>query len=160
MATVQKIVTHLWFDDDAEEAISFYISLFDDSRIVSTLRYGKAGPGPEGTVMSITFELAGQRFMAVNGGPLFKFSEAISLFVRCEGQAEVDRLWNRLLEGGQAQQCGWLKDRHGLSWQIAPAEIEPMLHDPDPERANRVMAALLQMVKLDAAELRRAYESG
>lgn len=158
MPDVQKIATHLWFDDNAEEAIDFYVSLFDNSRVVSVLRYGKVGPGPEGSVMSVTFELAGQRFMAVNGGPAFRFNEAISLFVRCDSQEEVDRLWEKLLDGGTAQQCGWLKDRYGLSWQIACAEVESLLGGDDAERSNRVMSALLQMVKLDLPGLKRAYE--
>jgi predicted 3-demethylubiquinone-9 3-methyltransferase (glyoxalase superfamily) len=155
----QKIGTCLWFDDNAEEAVNFYVSLFADSKIVSVTQYGKAGPGPEGSVLTVAFELAGREFMALNGGPHFRFNEAISMFVRCDTQAEIDRLWERLLEGGEAQQCGWLKDRFGLSWQIVPSALDRMLRDGDPERSDRVMAALLQMVKLDIAQLERAYNS-
>jgi predicted 3-demethylubiquinone-9 3-methyltransferase (glyoxalase superfamily) len=152
-----KIGTCLWFDRNAEEAAEFYVSLFADSRIVSMTRYGKAGPGPEGSVLTVAFELAGREFMALNGGPHFRFNEAISIFVQCDTQAEIDRLWDRLLEGGEAQQCGWLKDRFGLSWQIVPSALDRMLRDP--ERSDRVMQALLQMVKLDIAQLEQAYRS-
>ena len=152
-----KIATCLWFDSNAEEAVDFYVSLFADSRIVSLTRYGKAGPGPEGSVLTVAFELAGREFIALNGGPHFRFNEAISMFVKCDTQAEIDRLWEKLLEGGEAQQCGWLKDRFGLSWQIVPAALEGMLRDEDPERSSRVMQALLQMVKLDIVQLERAY---
>ena len=154
-----KIATCLWFDDNAEEAVNFYVSLFADSRIVSLTRYGKAGPGPEGSVLTVALELAGREFIALNGGPHFRFNEAISMFVKCDTQAEIDRLWEKLLEGGEAQQCGWLKDRFGLSWQIVPAALEGMLRDEDPERSSRVMQALLQMVKLDIVQLERAYNS-
>lgn len=154
-----KIAICLWFDNNAEEAVNFYVSLFAGSRIVSLTRYGKAGPGPEGSVLTVSFELAGRDFIALNGGPHFRFNEAISMFVRCDTQAEIDRLWEKLLEGGEAQQCGWLKDRFGLSWQIVPAALERMLRDEDPERSNRVMQALLQMVKLDIVQLERAYNS-
>ena len=157
MPGTPKIATCLWFDDNAEEAVNFYISLFADSKIVSVTRYGKAGPGPEGSVLTVAFELAGREFMALNGGPHFRFNEAISIFVQCDTQAEIDRLWDRLLEGGEAQQCGWLKDRFGLSWQIVPSALDRMLRDP--ERSDRVMQALLQMVKLDIAQLEQAYRS-
>ena len=154
---MQKITPFLWFDDGAEEAVNFYVSLFPDSRIVSLTHYGDAGPGPRGRVMTATFELAGQRFIALNGGPQFRFTEAVSFLVNCETQAELDALWSKLLQGGQPQQCGWLKDRFGLSWQIVPTVLGEMLRDPDPERSKRVMEAMLRMVKLDIQALRRAY---
>jgi predicted 3-demethylubiquinone-9 3-methyltransferase (glyoxalase superfamily) len=155
---MQKITPFLWFDANAEEAVNFYVSVFPQSRIVSMSRYGDAGPGPKGQVMSATFELAGQRFMALNGGPHFKFTEAISFFVNCETQAELDALWTKLLQGGKAQQCGWLKDQFGLSWQIVPSVLGPMLQDKDPARSKRVMQAMLKMVKLDILALKQAYE--
>jgi predicted 3-demethylubiquinone-9 3-methyltransferase (glyoxalase superfamily) len=154
---MQKITPFLWFDDAAEEAVNFYVSLFPDSRIVSLTRYGDAGPGPKGRVMTATFELAGQRFIALNGGPQFRFTEAVSFLVNCETQAELDALWSKLLQGGQPQQCGWLKDRFGLSWQIVPTVLGEMLRDPDPERSKRVMEAMLGMVRLDIQALRQAY---
>jgi predicted 3-demethylubiquinone-9 3-methyltransferase (glyoxalase superfamily) len=156
---MQKIVPFLWFNDNAEEAINFYISIFKNSKITKTTRYGEAGPGPKGTVMSATFQLEGQDFYALNGGPHFKFTEAISLFVNCETQAEVDELWAKLLAGGgQESQCGWLKDRFGLSWQIIPTALGTMLSDPDPEKSKRVVQAMMKMVKIDIAKLREAYE--
>jgi predicted 3-demethylubiquinone-9 3-methyltransferase (glyoxalase superfamily) len=155
---VQKITPFLWFDDQVEEAMAFYTSVFENSRILSVSRYGKAGPGPEGAVMTATFELDGQRFMALNGGPLFRFTEAVSLFVNCETQDEVDRLWETLSDGGEQGQCGWLKDRFGLSWQIVPSALGTMLADEDPERARRVMGAMLEMSKIDIATLEQAYE--
>lgn len=156
---MQKITTYLWFDNDAEEAINFYTSIFNNSRIVNVSRYPEGGPGPAGTMMSATFELEGQQFMALNGGPHFKFNEAISLFVDCTSQEEVDTLWNRLLEGGgQESMCGWLKDRFGLSWQIVPRQLGELMGDPDPAKAQRVMQAMLQMQKIDIAGLQRAYE--
>jgi predicted 3-demethylubiquinone-9 3-methyltransferase (glyoxalase superfamily) len=155
---MQKITPFLWFDGQAEEAMNHYVSIFKNSKVVSVSRYGEAGPGPAGAVMSATFQLEGQDFMALNGGPHFKFNEAISLFVSCESQAEIDELWNKLLEGGQAQQCGWLKDKFGLSWQIVPAALGQMLQDKDPARSRRVMEAMLKMVKLDIDALKRAYE--
>ncbi len=155
---MQKITPFLWFDGNAEEAVNFYVSIFPQSRIVSMSRYGEAGPGPKGQVMSATFELVGQRFMALNGGPHFKFTEAISFFVNCETQAELDALWTKLLQGGKAQQCGWLKDPFGLSWQIVPSMLGPMLQDKDPARSKRVVQAMLKMVKLDIQALKRAYE--
>ncbi len=155
---MQKIVPFLWFNDQAEEAMNHYISIFPDSKVVSVMRYGDAGPGPKGTVMSATFQLAGQEFMALNGGPQFKFTEAISLYVNCETQKEVDELWQKLSEGGEGGPCGWLKDKYGLSWQIIPTALGEMLQDPDAEKSNRVMQAMLQMSKIDIAGLRRAYE--
>ncbi len=152
------ISPHLWFDNQAEEAANFYVSVFENSRIVNVSRYSEAGPAPAGTVMTVTFELDGQEFMALNGGPEFKFSEAISFFVHCETQEEIDRLWERLSEGGEKQVCGWLKDKYGLSWQIVPTILGGMLQDGDPEKANRVMQAVLQMTKLDIKGLQAAYE--
>ena len=156
---MQKITPFLWFDNQAEEAMNFYVSLFKNSKILSVSRYGEGGPGPAGTVMTATFQLDGQEFMALNGGPYFKFTEAISLFVNCETQEEVDVLWEKLLEGGEEQQCGWLKDRYGLSWQIVPTALGEMLGDPDPKKAQSVMQAMLQMTKIDIAALRRAYDA-
>jgi predicted 3-demethylubiquinone-9 3-methyltransferase (glyoxalase superfamily) len=155
---VPKITPFLWFDDQAEEAMNFYVSIFKDSKVGSVTRYGEAGPGPRGTVMSATFQLDGQEFMALNGGPLFKFTEAISFFVSCETQAEVDDLWAKLSEGGEAGRCGWLKDKYGLSWQIIPTALGEMLGDKDPQRAGRVMQAMLQMSKIDVQALKQAYE--
>lgn len=161
---MQRITPCLWFDDNAEQAVNLYVSTFKNSKIVDVLRYGKAGQEihgkPAGSVLTITFELDGQRFTALNGGPQFKFNEAISLQVDCATQEEVDYYWERLSHGGDetAQQCGWLKDKFGLCWQIVPTELQRMLRDPDGERSNRVMEALLKMKKLDIAELRRAYE--
>ncbi len=158
MATQQKITTFLWFDGNAEEAVELYTSMFRDSRVTQVSRYGKGGPGPEGAVMSMSFELAGQGFMALNGGPLYKFTPAISLFVSCESQEEVDRYWNRFLEtGGRETACGWLDDRFGLSWQIIPNELPKLLSDPDPKKAARVMESMLSMKKIDVAALRRAH---
>lgn len=153
-----KITPFLWFDDAAEQAAEFYVSLFEGSRILHVARYGEAGPGPAGSAMMVTFELAGQRLLALNGGPAFTFNEAVSFFVDCEDQAEVDRLWAALTAGGQEQQCGWLKDRYGLSWQIVPRALMEMLGDADAERARRVTEAMLKMVKIDIEGLRRAYE--
>ena len=155
---MQKIVPFLWFNDQTEEAMNHYTSIFPDSKVVSVMRYGDAGPRPKGTVMSATFQIAGQEFMALNGGPQFNFTEAISLFVNCKKQEEVDELWRKLSEGGEGGPCGWLKDKYGLSWQIIPAALGEMLQDPDPEKSNRVMQAMLQMSKIDIAGLRRAYE--
>jgi predicted 3-demethylubiquinone-9 3-methyltransferase (glyoxalase superfamily) len=156
---MQKIVPFLWFDDQAEEAVAFYTSIFEDSQLVSVSRYGEAGPGRPGSVMTATFELAGQRFIALNGGPMFQFTEAISMFVSCETQAEIDELWAKLTAGGEESQCGWLKDRYGLSWQIIPTALMEMLGDEDPAKARRVMEAMLTMRKIDIAALRRAYEA-
>ena len=155
---MQKIVTFLWYDNQAEEAVNLYTSIFPDSKIVDVARYSEAGPGPTGSVMTITFELAGQRFMALNGGPEFKFTEAISLMVNCQTQEEVDELWGKLSDGGQPGPCGWLKDRYGLSWQIVPTVLGELLQDPDPEKSNRVVQAMLKMGKLDIAALLNAYE--
>jgi len=155
---MQKITPFLWFDNNCEEAMNFYVSVFKNSKIVSVTRYGEGGPGPKGTVMTGTFELDGQKFMALNGGPHFKFTEAISLFVNCETQLEVDELWEKLSEGGAKSQCGWLKDKYGLSWQIVPTVLGELLSDPDPVKSKRVMEALLQMSKLDIPTLKRASE--
>jgi predicted 3-demethylubiquinone-9 3-methyltransferase (glyoxalase superfamily) len=158
MAVKQKITTFLWFDKEAEDAARFYTSIFDDSKILSVSRYGDAGPGPKGTAMTVEFELAGQRFLALNGGPHFKFNEAISLLVDCDTQEEVDYFWEKLTSGGGKEApCGWLKDRFGLSWQIVPTAAMRLLHDPDLERSRRAMQALMQMKKIDIAALRRAH---
>lgn len=153
----QKISTYLWFDGQAEEAATLYTSIFPDSRIVETVRWGASGPGPAGTVMNMTFELAGQRFFALNGGPHYRFTPAISLFVSCDTQEELDGYWEKLLAGGGKEtQCGWLEDRFGLSWQIIPTALMEVLRDPDPARSGRAMQAMLGMKKLDIAALRRA----
>ena len=157
MTPKQKITPFLWFDDNAEEAMNHYVSIFKNARIVSVSRYGEGGPGPRGLVMTGTFEIEGQQFMALNGGPHFKFTEAISLFVNCNTQAEVDELWKKLSAGGQESQCGWLKDKFGLSWQIIPAALGEMLSDPDPKKSKRVMQAMLKMGKIDIAKLQAAY---
>ncbi len=158
---MQKISPFLWFNDNAEEAVNFYCGIFPDSRIVDVMHYGEAGPGQNGSVMGITFQLEGQEFMALNGGPVFTFTPAISLFVKCETQAEVDTYWNRFVDGGgEAQQCGWIKDRFGLSWQIVPTALGKMLQDEDPAKSKRVMEAMMKMVKLDIAALKAAYEQG
>ena len=156
--TVQKITPFLWFDTNAEEAMNLYTSLFKNSKIVSVSRYGEAGPGQAGTVMTATFTLNGQEFMALNGGPHFKFTEAISFFVNCETQEEVDELWENLSEGGEKGQCGWLKDKFGVSWQIVPTALGELLGDKDPEKSKRVMEAMLQMHKIDIETLKQAYE--
>ena len=155
---MQKITPFLWFDNQAEEAMNFYVSIFKNSKVVSVTRYGEAGPGPKGTVMSATFQLEEQTFYALNGGPLFSFTPAISLFVNCESQQEVDELWEKLSAGGREDRCGWLQDKYGLSWQIIPKVLGEMLGDKDPERAARVMRAMLQMRKIEIEGLRRAYE--
>ena len=154
---MQKITPFLWFDNNAEEAMNFYISVFKDSKILSVTRYGEAGPGPKGSVMTGKFQLAGQEFMALNGGPHFKFTEAISFVVNCESQEEVDEFWEKLVEGGEESQCGWLKDKYGLSWQIVPTILVEMLQDKDPEKSQRVMKAMLQMIKIDIKTLKQAY---
>jgi predicted 3-demethylubiquinone-9 3-methyltransferase (glyoxalase superfamily) len=156
MASGQKIKTFLWFDKEAEEAARFYTSIFEKSRILSVARYGDAGPGPKGSAMTVAFELEGQEFLALNGGPQFKFTEAISLLVTCDSQQEIDELWSRLSAGGAEGQCGWLKDRFGLSWQIVPSALPQLLQDPDPARSARVMRAMLQMRKMDVARLESA----
>jgi predicted 3-demethylubiquinone-9 3-methyltransferase (glyoxalase superfamily) len=155
---MQKISPFLWFDTQAEEAAEHYVSIFPDSKIISVTHFGDEVPGPKGRVMTITFQLAGQRFMALNGGPMFPFTEAISLFVDCEDQEELDHYWEKLLEGGEESQCGWLKDRFGVSWQIVPSVLGEMLSDPDPEKAHRVTEAMLKMIKLDINELKQAYD--
>jgi predicted 3-demethylubiquinone-9 3-methyltransferase (glyoxalase superfamily) len=157
-APVQKITTFLWFDNQAEEAINFYVSIFKNSRVGDIVRYGDTGPGPKGQVMTTEFQLAGQQFAALNGGPHFKFTEAVSLVVNCETQEEADELWEKLSEGGQKVQCGWLKDKFGLSWQIVPTMLKDLLKDKDSEKSNRVMQALMRMTKLDIAELKAAFE--
>ena len=159
MAAPQKITTFLWFDQNAEEAIRFYLSIFKSSKILSESRWGEGGPVPKGTLMSASFRLAGQEFMALNGGPMYHFTEAISLHVDCEDQAEVDRLWTKLTaDGGEPGRCGWLKDKFGLSWQIIPQKLGEWLRDKDADKARRVAAAMMQMGKLDIAQLQRAYE--
>ncbi|MFP8940067.1 VOC family protein [Streptomyces fenghuangensis] len=152
----QKIATCLWFDGRAEEAARYYTSLFPDSRITDVQHYGEAGPGEPGSVMTVTFELAGREFIALNGGPEFTFSEAISLSVDCADQAEVDELWARLTDGGEESVCGWLKDRYGLSWQIVPRELTELLSHPDPAVSQQVMKAMLGMRKIDVQALREA----
>jgi predicted 3-demethylubiquinone-9 3-methyltransferase (glyoxalase superfamily) len=155
----QKITPFLWFNDNAEEAANFYMSIFDNSKILNVSRYGDAGPGPKGTVMVIVFQLAGQQFMALNGGPHFKFTEAISMSVFCETQGEVDDLWAKLTAGGGApSQCGWLKDQFGLSWQVVPGALGKMMADPDAAKAKRVTEAMLTMTKIDITALTAAYE--
>src|SRR5438445_10041712 len=157
---MQKITAFLWFDGKAEEAMNFYTSIFENSKIKSVTRYGEAGPGPKGTVMTGTFQLEGQDFMALNGGPHFTFSPAISFFVNCQTQQEVDELWEKLSEGGEKGRCGWLKDKYGLSWQIVPSALGEMLRDEDAEKSKRVMKAMLQMDKIDIKALKQAYEQG
>ena len=148
----------LFRSNNLEEAINFYTSIFKNSKILSVTRYGEAGPGPEGTAMSATFELEGQQFMALNGGPLYKFTEAISFLVDCKTQEEVDDLWYKLSEGGEEQPCGWLKDKFGLSWQIIPSVLGELISDPDPVKSQNVVKAMLQMKKIDIAALRAAYD--
>jgi predicted 3-demethylubiquinone-9 3-methyltransferase (glyoxalase superfamily) len=155
---MQKITPFLWFDNNAEEAMNFYASIFKNSKVGRVTRYGDAGPGPKGTVMSATFELDGQEFFALNGGPQFQFTPAISLFVNCETQQEVDELWEKLSAGGKKEKCGWLKDKYGLSWQIIPKALGRMLGDRDPEKSKRVMQAMLQMSKIEVEALKKAYE--
>jgi predicted 3-demethylubiquinone-9 3-methyltransferase (glyoxalase superfamily) len=164
MATMQKITTNLWFDQQAEEAVSYYTSIFKNSQIHRTAHYGKEGfevhKMPEGTVMTVEFELEGQKFVALNGGPVFKFNEAISFIVNCESQDEIDFYWEKLTRGGDPafHQCGWLKDKFGLSWQVVPTQLSDMLQDKDKEKSERVMAAMLQMKKLDLGKLEQAYK--
>ena len=158
---MQKIVPNLWFDTEAEEAAEFYTSLFEGSRILSVVPYGEAGPGEPGSTMVVSFELLGQEYVAINGGPQFPFTEAVSFEVRCDTQEEVDRLWDALTaDGGQEVQCGWLKDRYGLSWQIVPARWADLVTGDDPAKVNAAMKAMLGMKKLDIAELERAYAEG
>jgi predicted 3-demethylubiquinone-9 3-methyltransferase (glyoxalase superfamily) len=155
---MQKITPCLWFDDKAEEAMNFYASIFKNSKIAGVTRYGEAGPGAKGSVMSVTAVLDGEEFMALNGGPHFTFSPATSFFVACATQAEVDMFWERLGAGGEYQRCGWLKDKYGVSWQIVPTILGDLLQDKDAVKSQRVMEAMLKMVKLDIAGLKRAYE--
>jgi len=155
--TKQKITTFLWFNDNAEEAVNFYTSVFKSSNVLQTVRYGEVGPGPKGSVVTIDFELDGQKFMALNGGPQFKFTEAISLMVYCETQEEIDYFWEKLSEGGQKVECGWLKDKFGLSWQVVPA-ILPELIGVGGEQTDRFMAAMMKMKKLDIEQLTKAAE--
>ena len=155
----QKITPFLWFDNQAEEAMKFYVSIFKNSKVLSVTRYGDTGPGPKGTVMTASFQIEGQEFVALNGGPMFKFTEAISFVVNCETQEEVDEYWEKLLAGGgKPQQCGWLKDKFGLSWQIVPTILVELVQDENSEKTQRVMKAMMEMVKLDIAGLKRAAE--
>ncbi len=160
---MKSITPCLWFDDQGEEAARFYTSIFKNSKIKQVARYGESGAAvsgrPKGSVMTVLFELQGQEFMALNGGPMFKFTEAVSFMVMCENQDEVDRYWKALLQGGEESQCGWLKDKFGLSWQVVPTAVHEMMQDKDPVRSERVMKAILGMKKIDIAALRRAYES-
>lgn len=155
---MQKITPFLWYDNNAEEAVKQYISIFRNSKITNIARYGDSGPGPMGSVMTIEFQLEGQDFIALNGGPMFKFTEAVSFSVDCKTQQEVDELWEKLSASGQPGQCGWLKDKYGLSWQIVPSVLVEMLQDKDTEKSKRVMQAMLQMSKIDIAALKQAYE--
>ena len=155
---MQKITPFLWFDNNAEEAMKFYTSIFENSKVGRVTRYGDAGPGPKGSVMTAEFELNGQQFVALNGGPVFKFTEAISFVVNCESQQEVDYFWEKLTAGGQEVECGWLKDKFGLSWQIVPTILPKLLSDPDPAKSQRAMKAMLKMKKIDIAGLQRAYD--
>jgi predicted 3-demethylubiquinone-9 3-methyltransferase (glyoxalase superfamily) len=155
---MRKMTPFLWFDNQAEEAARFYTSIFKNSKVGHVTRYGEGAPGTPGAVMYVEFELDGQAFMALNGGPEYKFTPAISLFVNCESQAEVDELWEKLSAGGETNQCGWLQDKYGLSWQIVPTVLGELLGDKDREKADRVMKAMLQMTKIDIAQLRLAYE--
>ncbi len=155
---MQTITPFLWFDSNAEEAAKFYTSVFKDSKILSTARYGDAGPGPTGSVMTVNFQIAGQEFIALNGGPTFKFTEAVSFTVNCETQQEVDSYWSKLSAGGEEGPCGWLKDKFGLSWQVVPTALPKLLKDPDPAKAQRVMKAMLQMKKIEIKELEDAYQ--
>ena len=153
-----RITPFLWFDNNAEEAANFYVSVFKNAKLLNVARYGDAGPGPKGTVMTAEFELDGQQFVALNGGPRFKFTEAISFVVNCETQEEVDYYWERLSEGGEKSHCGWLKDKFGLWWQVVPTILNMLMADKDPQKAQRVMQAMLQMNKIDIEPLQRAYE--
>ena len=153
-----RITPFLWFDNNAEEAANFYVSVFKNSKVLNIARYGEVGPGPKGTVMTVEFELDGQEFVALNGGPQFKFTEAVSFVVNCDTQEEVDYYWERLSEGGEKSRCGWLRDKFGLGWQVTPTILGKLLADKDQEKANRVMQTMLKMDKLDIEPLQRAYE--
>jgi predicted 3-demethylubiquinone-9 3-methyltransferase (glyoxalase superfamily) len=157
MIAMHKITPFLWFDKEAEEAARFYCSIFKNSKVGTIARYGEAGPGPKGSVMTVAFELDGQPFTALNGGPHFKFTEAVSFVVNCRDQAEVDELWDKLSAGGETSRCGWLKDKYGLSWQIVPTALMELASDPDPKKSARVMQAMLQMTKIDIAKLKAAH---
>ncbi|MCU1331909.1 MAG: hypothetical protein JWM08_901 [Candidatus Angelobacter sp.] len=157
---MQKITPFLWYDGNAEEAVNFYVSIFKNSKVVSMARYGDAGPGPKGSVMTAAFQLEGQNFVALNGGPQYKFTPAISFVVSCETQEEVDELWEKLSAGGRKDRCAWLMDRFGVSWQIVPTILSKLLQDKDPEKAKRVMQAMLQMDKIDIKRLQQAYDNG
>jgi predicted 3-demethylubiquinone-9 3-methyltransferase (glyoxalase superfamily) len=156
---MQKITPFLWFDGNAEEAVHFYASIFKDSKIGTIMRYGDAGPGPKGSVMTVAFELNGQEFIGLNGGPTYKFTPAVSFMVHCETQGEVDEYWDKLSEGGAPNVCGWLQDKYGLSWQIVPTALLRMLEDKDPAKSNRVMQAMMKMTKLDISVLQAAYDA-
>lgn len=156
---MSRLTPNLWFDTEALEAAEFYVSIFPNSRITDVLHYTAAGPGPEGTVLSVNFELDGQPFTGINGGPVFPFTEAVSLLIDCKDQAEIDHYWKKLTDGGEEVQCGWLKDRYGLSWQVVPAGWEAIVNDPDRERARRATEAMLGMVKLDLAALQAAADA-
>lgn len=158
LIVMPKITPFLWFSDNAEEAANFYVSVFKNSKILGTARYGDAGPGPKGAVLTVDFEIEGGMFTALNGGPLFTFSEAISFVVRCKTQEEIDYYWEKLSEGGEKGQCAWLKDKYGVSWQIVPEILIELLQDKDPVKSGRVMQAMLKMHKIDIATLRQAYE--
>ena len=157
---MQKITPFLWFDTQAEEAMNFYISIFRNSKVLTVNRYGEAGPGPRGSVMTASFLLDGQEFVALNGGPVYHFTPAISFVVKCESQQEVDEYWDQLSAGGREDQCAWLQDKFGVSWQIVPRVLIELLNDPDPIKAQRVMAAMMKMKKIDIAALKRAYGQG
>jgi len=154
---MQRISPFLWFENQAEEAATFYTSIFKDSKITNVVRYGPAGPGPEGSAMTVSFQLEGMEFTALNGGPQFRFTEAVSFYVRCQTQAEVDELWEQLTEGGEEGPCGWLKDRYGLSWQVIPEALPELMADPDPAKAQRVTEAMFSMRKIDIEGLRQAH---
>ena len=155
---MQKITPFLWFNNNAEEAMNFYLSIFKNSKVLGVSRYGDAGPGPKGTVMVAGFELDGQKFTALNGGPLFKFTEAISFVIDCKSQEEVDHYWNKLTEGGEESMCGWLKDKFGLSWQVVPDKLIELMQDKDPKKAGNVMQAMMKMKKIDIGLLQKAYD--
>jgi len=155
---MQKITPFLWFDNQAEEAANFYVSIFKNSKIVTVTRYGEAGPGPEGSAMTVVFQLDGEEFIALNGGPQFKFTEAISFVVNCETQQEVNEFWEKLSQDGEENRCGWLKDKYGLSWQIVPTILGKMMTAPDPQKSKKVMEAMLKMKKIIIDDLKRAYE--